>query len=288
MAVNEEVPDWSIRALDEHDQSRILAFLERNHLLNIYLISRLQDEGFGPAGQTIEVRHRGEIVCVASVSSNVVLAADPRIKNDLLTKALGFVAEHIVQQSYPVRAIISEAYLVEELWKRLQWRVDPPTVVRLSQPVYAVDPANAPRENLQRVRYSSMDDLDKLVPACAAMHLEEVGIDPLARDAFGYRLRVRHLIEQRRSVLLREGSEIAFKCEYSAVTARAIQIMGVWTNPAMRRKGLASTALKELCGHIASQGKSVTLFVNDFNAPALALYESLGFQQIGRNRALIW
>ena len=36
------------------------------------------------------------------------------------------------------------------------------------------------------------------------------------------------------------------------------------------------------------EGKTVTLFVNDFNAPAIALYESLGFTRIGMNRALIW
>ena len=29
-------------------------------------------------------------------------------------------------------------------------------------------------------------------------------------------------------------------------------------------------------------------FVNDFNKPAIGLYESLGFQRIGVNRALIW
>jgi len=28
--------------------------------------------------------------------------------------------------------------------------------------------------------------------------------------------------------------------------------------------------------------------VNDFNHPAIALYGSLGFRQIGVNRALIW
>ena len=30
------------------------------------------------------------------------------------------------------------------------------------------------------------------------------------------------------------------------------------------------------------------MFVNDFNSPAISLYESLGFKRIGVNRALIW
>ena len=50
-------------------------------------------------------------------------------------------------------------------------------------------------------RYSTLRDLDQLVPACAAMHKEEVGIDPLERDAAGYRERIRELVEQKRSVI---------------------------------------------------------------------------------------
>jgi predicted GNAT family acetyltransferase len=47
-------------------------------------------------------------------------------------------------------------------------------------------------------------------------------------------------------------------------------------------------SLREVCGHLFRKGKTVTLFVNDFNKPAISLYESLGFQRIGVNRALIW
>ena len=36
------------------------------------------------------------------------------------------------------------------------------------------------------------------------------------------------------------------------------------------------------------KGRIVALFVNDFNRGAIALYESMGFQRIGTNRAIIW
>jgi predicted GNAT family acetyltransferase len=64
--------------------------------------------------------------------------------------------------------------------------------------------------------------------------------------------------------------------------------MGVWTHPRHRRRGLSYELLREVCGHLSRRGKTVTLFVNDFNRPAIALYESLGFETIGMNRALIW
>src|SRR6185295_8330729 len=99
--------------------------------------------------------------------------------------------------------------------------------------------------------YSSMRDLDALVPAAAAMHKEEVGIDPLERDAAGYRERVRELIEKKRSIIcVREGRIVA-KCEFSAVTPEAVQLMGVWTDPRLRRHGYGRLLLREVCGHIA-------------------------------------
>jgi predicted GNAT family acetyltransferase len=67
-----------------------------------------------------------------------------------------------------------------------------------------------------------------------------------------------------------------------------VQLMGVWTAPEFRRRGCARTMLREVCGHLSRRGKTVTLFVNDFNRPAISLYEALGFQRIGINRALIW
>jgi predicted GNAT family acetyltransferase len=120
------------------------------------------------------------------------------------------------------------------------------------------------------------------------MHLEEVGIDPLDRDAAGYRERIRELIYRRRAFILTDRERIVFKTELSAITSRAAQLMGVWTAPDARRKGFARRGLAEICGHLVHRGQAVTLFVNDFNAPAIALYESLGFRRIGCNRALIW
>jgi predicted GNAT family acetyltransferase len=95
-------------------------------------------------------------------------------------------------------------------------------------------------------------------------------------------------VEKKRSVIRVEGNTIVSKCEFSATTPEAVQLMGVWTHPRHRRQGLSRELLREVCGHLFRKGKTVTLFVNDFNTPAIALYEKLGFERIGLNRALIW
>ena len=278
---------WSIRNVADEDVDEALAFLRRDPLVNVYLIGRLLEERFAAATQMIEVRYNREIVLVGTLATNIVIAADPQTPKQVVDASLAVVAERILTRMLPVRAIISPAPLVESLWSRLRTRLDPPTVVRLNQPIYALQ-KRFDYPDLKEARYSTLRDLDQLVPACAAMHREEVGIDPLERDAAGYRERVRELIERQRSIVLLRDGRIVAKCEFSAVTPDAVQLMGVWTSPQARRRGHGRALLREVCGHLARRGRVVTLFVNDFNRPAIALYESLGFQRIGVNRALIW
>lgn len=278
---------WSIKPLSDDDTARALSFLRRDPLDNVYLISRLLEERFTAATQMVEVRYNRDTVLLASLATNIVLASDPAQPREINDTAIAAVADRILTRVLPVRAIISPAPLVEMLWGRLKTRLDPPTVVRLNQPVYAIR-GRLDYPDLSESRYSTVRDLEALVPCCAAMHKEEVGIDPMERDAAGYRERVRELIDRKRSVVRLVDGRIAAKCEYSAVTNEAVQLMGVWTAPSMRRRGLARALLREVCGHLARKGKTVTLFVNDFNLPAIGLYEALGFQRIGMNRALIW
>ncbi len=278
---------WSLRVIGDEDVDDALAFLRHDPLINVYLISRLLEEPTAAATQIFAVRHNRNFVLMASLSTNVVLAAQPGQRDDILETATAMIAERITTRLIPVRAIISPAALVEKLWNRLRVRLDPPTVVRMNQPVYAIR-KRVDFPDLTRARFATLRDLDSLVPACAAMHKEEVGIDPLERDAVGYRERIRELVERRRAVIRVEEGVIASKCEFSAVTDDAVQLMGVWTHPQFRRKGLSRATLIEVCGHLFRKGKNVTLFVNDFNLPAISLYERMGFQRIGMNRALIW
>lgn len=278
---------WSIEPLGDGDAAAALAFLRRDALINVYLISRLLEERTAAATQMFTVRHNREIIVIASLATNIVLASDPGAPADVTETAIALIADRILTRMLPVRAIISPAALVESLWRHLRSRLDPPTVIRMNQPIYAIR-RRFDFPDLTDARFATPRDLDQLVPACAAMHKEEVGIDPLERDPVGYRERVRELVDRKRSVVRVVGKEIVAKCEFSAVTNDIVQLMGVWTHPRHRRHRYAHDLLREVCGHLFRKGKSVTLFVNDFNKPAMALYEGLGFQRIGVNRALIW
>src|SRR5438105_1791684 len=227
---------WSIRNVGDDDVPAALAFLRRDPLINVYLISRLLEERFAAATQMIEVRYNYETVLLSSLATNIVLASDPAQQHEITDTAIAAIADRIVTRVLPVRDIISPATLVEMLWERLKTRLDPPAVVRMNQPVYAMH-GRLDFPDLKLSRYATVRDLEHLVPACAAMHKEEVGIDPMERDAAGYRERIRELIDRKRSVVLIHQGRIAAKCEYSAVTPEAVQLMGVWAAPDLRRRG---------------------------------------------------
>ena len=277
---------WISRPLRERDLGRALAFLRRSPLMNIYLLSRLLEDGL-TGDPMIEVRRERATTAIALPGPNVAVAVDFD-HPDTIEGSMEQVAEVILGRAVRVRAIIAPVEAVDHLWPRLAPHFEGPMVIRLWQPVYALS-AEADRfPDLEFMRASRLSDLDQLVPVCAAMHVEEVGIDPLRRDASAYRNRIEELVRRNRSFIGVIERRIVFKCEVSASTPEAVQLMGVWTRPGERRRGFARKGLEEVCGHFLRQGKTVTLFVNDFNHAAIRLYESMEFRRIGANRAIIW
>src|SRR3954465_9264440 len=116
---------WGVRLVADEDVKSVLAFLRREPLINIYLISRLLEERTAAATQIIEVRYNRELVLVASLATNIVLAADPNARRDLIESAIAITADRIMTRMIPVRAIISPADLVDALWKHLRKTIDP-------------------------------------------------------------------------------------------------------------------------------------------------------------------
>ena len=49
------------------------------------------------------------------------------------------------------------------------------------------------------------------------------------------------------------------------------------TSPGLRRRGVATAGMAACCALALERFPVLSLYVNDFNAPAVALYERLGF-----------
>jgi RimJ/RimL family protein N-acetyltransferase len=184
------------------------------------------------------------------------------------------------------RMIIGEERSVGELWDAAGDRLPPPREDRPGQPVFAI--AEPPASGDTGLRAAELRDLDRLVPVCAAAHLEELGIDPLARDGDGFRWRTRAQIEDGRSWVWIEDGVICFKAEASAWTPAAVQVQQVWVDPAVRRRGYGARGMRDLCRLLLQSTPNVTLFVRTENEPAIRLYETIGMERAGSYRSILF
>jgi uncharacterized protein len=184
------------------------------------------------------------------------------------------------------RMLIGEERAVAELWEKARARLPEPRDDRPGQPVYVLSEPPEPGET--NLREARLPDLDLLVPACAAAHQEEIGINPLRRDPDGFRWRTRAQIEDGRSWLWVEDGVIRFKAEASAWTPSAVQLQQVWVDPEARRHGYGKRGLADLCRLLLEQAPTVCLFVRPENAPALRLYDSIGMTRALSYRSLIF
>ena len=182
--------------------------------------------------------------------------------------------------------IIGDERAVDELWDVARHRMARPRADRPGQPVYVIVEPPAPGDT--GLRAAKVRDLELLVPACARTHLEEIGVNPLRRDAEGFRWRTRTQIEEGRSWLWEEDGTILFKAEASAWTPGAIQIQQVWVDPEVRGRKYAQRGMRDLVRLLLERVPRVCLFVRAENAAAIRVYEAIGMTQTNTYRSLLF
>ncbi|MBV9525934.1 MAG: GNAT family N-acetyltransferase [Candidatus Dormibacteraeota bacterium] len=160
--------------------------------------------------------------------------------------------------------------------------------VRDPQHLMAVDSRDYVAQEPSPVRRATGRDVDALVIAAAEMHREEMGIDPLAIDAAGWRSRMATLIDRGWSWVWTDGGRVVFKAELSAWTPEVVQIQGVWTDPSRRSQGVARRGLAGVCQGLLRDVPLCSLYVNHYNDVAIRLYKRLGFTKVADFATVIY
>ena len=138
-------------------------------------------------------------------------------------------------------------------------------------------------------RLATSADLGELLPAAAAMFTEEVGFDPVARYGEGYAARLRTLIAGQRSAIVTDvNGRVIFKADAGNVNLDAAQVQGVWLHPDYRGYGLAKPFFAAAAQVLQRRYPHLSLYVNDYNARALAMYRGTGWEQIGQFSTIIF
>lgn len=184
----------------------------------------------------------------------------------------------------PCCAILGPTGQVQTLWRLLseEWggTYADARAVRERQPVMATD-LPAPIAPDPRVRRITMADFDSYFAAAVAMYTEELDDDPLASNPVGYRRYMASLVDLGRAFGIVEDGEVIFKADLGACGGGVSQVQGVWVAPRLRGRGIAAPAMAAVTDHIVRSGNTASLYVNDFNAPAIATYRRCGYTERG-------
>lgn len=250
--------------------SQVLAFCAADPVERVFL----EDVARRALGRFAGVRDRGHLTALVHLGVNLVPSGP----------GCGAFAE-LVAGSDP-RMVVGEEGAVTELWDLVRGGFPEPLDDRPGQPVYVLE--RPPSDGGSALRHATLDDLGLLVPAAAEAYREEVGVDAYSRDPSLFEWRTRAQIEEGRSWIWREEERILFKAEASAWTPDAVQLQQVWVEPELRGLGYGKRGLADLCRLLLGTTPAVCLFVRPENAPAIALYESIGMRRTITYRSLIF
>jgi predicted GNAT family acetyltransferase len=273
----------TLRVLGGTDAPALLRLCERDPVANLFVSARLLSlaarSGTDLGGQVWGWFEDGELVSACWAGANLVpVEATPA--------ALDAFAARARTEGRRCSSLVGPAEAVLALWQRLEphWRgvrevrAHQPLMVCDTEPSVAPDPA---------VRRATPRELDLVVPACVAMFTEEIGYAPAPPDGGGaYRARIAELVAAGRSFVRvdagRSGPEVVFKAELGAVSPQVVQVQGVWVPPHRRGEGLSEPGMAAVVQAARADGvTSVSLYVNDYNARALAAYRRVGFREVG-------
>lgn len=267
-----------VRVLSDADTAELWALVNRNPVANIFLASHLESTRTAaptPAGgQILGYDDGGSLASACWSGANIV----PVEASVVAAREFG---RYLVGTGKSFSSIFGPSEAVLAIWSELEPFAPAPFDVRPSQPLMELrtTPAVEPDAGL---RFSTMEDFDSLLPACVAMFQEEVGYSPLVGGDHFYKQRIASFISRRHSMIDYDGGgEVVFKAELGSVSSQVTQIQGVWMNPSYRRRGLSAAYLAAVV-ELARQHAPVTsLYVNDYNAPAMASYRKVGFERVG-------
>ncbi|TIC80882.1 GNAT family N-acetyltransferase [Nocardioides sp. GY 10127] len=268
-----------IRPLGPADLEEFLALVARDPVVNVFAEYRARTTNLEPRWLGGEVWGRfldGDLVAACHVGANLVpVQAGP---DDVRA-----FAQRAAARTRTVSTIVGPHEAVDLFWRGVAPAWGRPRELRWMQPHLEI--AGTPHvEPLAGVRRTTRHDMDRLYPACVAMYTEEVGVSPEAGGGSElYRARVAQLVGRGWSFAAFEGGKLVFKAEVACATAGAAQVQGVWVDPSRRGEGLATRGMAAVVEHVrADIAPVVSLYVNEWNAPARAAYDRVGFRETRR------
>jgi len=272
------VPELRAHAATPADLLEIFSWLDRDPVVNVYLVALLLRDRLAAAGDEFWLARRGDeiagLVYLGGASGAVLPVGGGADVHAVLAERVAEWLPHLP----PRFQVVGDRGGVNAIVARLRAAGIEPRRCR-DHTYMAVAQGGLPDfERVSALRPARPEDYAIVHDSGADLRAEEVGDDPRTSDPDGYARRVREECREGYTHLWIEDGELRFRASLSALTADAVQIAGVYTPPALRGRGYARRGVAEMCARQFARVRSACLFVSDTNAAALAVYRRLGFQ----------
>jgi len=266
-----------VRALTTADRDSALEVCARDTRTNVFVAARILEGALATSpGALLGYAEDSGLMAVCWASANLV-----PVECD--GQALAAFATKLRRWRRQCSSVFGPADMVLPLWEHLRPTWGEPREVRSYQPVLATAGALPTGVSCDpHVRRARFSEVDLVTPAAAAMFTEEIGYPPYWGSRQVYRQGIASLIRQGHTFVRVDDGEVVFKADVGSVALGVAQVQGVWVAPRWRGQGLAGPAMAAVVEQVRAEiAEVVTLYVNDFNAPARATYARVGFTEIG-------
>lgn len=258
--------------LTQRNWAEVERFLTDRPLHTVFLSSLIRDNGVvSPLNRGTFYGCRnsdGRLIGVALLGHATIFETG----NDDCIKAFA----HLAKSCALSHLIRGEQDKVECFWK---YYAPNQHAARLVSRELLLERKTAPTnfEPVPELRIATLEDLDLIANANAAMMLQESGVNPLTKDRKGFYQRVGRRICQQRIWVLVEEDQLIFKTDIIAETAHAAYLEGVYVAPEKRGLGYGLKCISQLTHLLLSRTATVCLTVNEKFPRALTFYQRAGY-----------
>ncbi|MDR1513445.1 MAG: GNAT family N-acetyltransferase [Propionibacteriaceae bacterium] len=276
----------TVRALTPRDLTQTLALAGRHPVENVAVLAKIRASGLESAilGHDIlgAFDHRGRMTGVLSHSAALQPVEATPESVHAFARYLGGLRR--------VGSVVGPRDAALDLWGELSRRFPgvwgTPREVRGDQPLLKIDHDPAVVGD-PRVTAIDPRQADAYYEAACAMYREEIGLDPNEATG-GYRRHVEGILSRREGFGLWDGRRVLFKADVSVASGDVCQLGGLWLHPEWRGQGLSEGFAAQVVRLCRRRWPVVSLYVNDYNRSALALYRRLGFVEAARFATVLW
>ncbi len=259
-----------IRELNSSDLNSLLNCVQKDLYTHLFVASRASEVlSRKTSASVLGYFEDGNLESAIMYGPNLVPVNMTEIASAEFGKFLG-------QLTNRCASIVGAKSDVVSIWSNVKSFFPEPRLLRETQILFVLENV-LPILPDTKVRSVDDSDLEAYVSASIEMFAGEVGLVPA--DLVEYRQRVRSQIVAKFSYgWFSEDGRVLFKVDVGSKFDGACQLQGVWLHPDLRGKGYSTQLLHMAINLIQKEhATKITLYVNDFNSPAIALYQRLGF-----------